>query len=98
MKAKPDTRRKQPRVKAPPELLVGWESASGQRAVSHAETIGLGGLFLFTAKPAANGSMIELLFDIAGGEVRARAAVRRSIPGKGMGIQFVQMGPEDRAR
>jgi tetratricopeptide (TPR) repeat protein len=42
--------------------------------------------------------MIELVFDLATGEIRARAVVRHATPGKGMGIQFVQMGAEERAR
>jgi tetratricopeptide (TPR) repeat protein len=42
--------------------------------------------------------MIELLLDLATGEVRARAVVRHSTPGKGMGVQFVQMGSEERAK
>jgi len=97
METKPDPRRNNPRVKAPKDLLVGWKSP-GRRAVSHAETIALGGLFLYTPDPPATGSMLELVFDLATGEVRARAVVRHSTPGKGMGIQFVQMGSEERAR
>ena len=97
METNPDLRRKNPRMKAPRELLVGWKS-TGHHAVSHAETIGLGGLYLYTSQPPAKGSMIELLFDSTTGAIRARAAVRRSIPGTGMGVQFVQMGPEERGR
>jgi Flp pilus assembly protein TadD len=97
METKPDPRRKNPRMKAPKGLLVGWKSPS-HHAVSHAETIGLGGLYLYTSQPPAQGSMIELLFDSTTGAIRARAAVRRSTPGKGMGVQFVQMGPEERGR
>ena len=44
------------------------------------------------------GSLLELLFDLKTGEVRAQAIVRHSSPGKGMGVQFVQMHPPDRAR
>jgi len=58
----------------------------------------LGGLFLCTATPPAAGSTIELVFDLTTGEIRARAEVRSSAPGRGMGIKFVQMRPEDRAR
>src|ERR1035441_5425776 len=97
METKPDPRRKNPRMKAPKELLVGWKSP-GHHAVSHAKTIALGGLFLDTAKPPVTGSMIELLFDLPTGEIRARAVVRHSTPGKGMGVQLVQMGSEDRGR
>jgi curved DNA-binding protein CbpA len=97
METKPEARRKYPRLRAPKGLFVGWKSSQRQD-VSRAETIGLGGLFLHTPKPPAEGAMLELLFDVAGGEVRARAVVRHSLPDKGMGIQFVQMRPEIRAR
>jgi tetratricopeptide (TPR) repeat protein len=78
-------------------MLVGWRAA-GQTEASRAETMGLGGLCLRAAKPPSLGSTIELVFDIPTGEVRARAIVRSSMPGKSMGIQFVQMRPEDRAK
>jgi tetratricopeptide (TPR) repeat protein len=78
-------------------MHVAWKS-SGQRTVSRAETVGLGGLFLHTDEPATEGSVIELLFDLKSGEIRARAIVRHSCPGRGMGVQFVQMQPADRAR
>lgn len=58
----------------------------------------MGGLFLYTRTPPAAGSMVELIIDFAGGSIRARAIVRHSAPGKGMGIQFVQMAPENRAK
>jgi len=60
--------------------------------------MGLGGLFLHTANPPSEGSSIELIFDLPTGQVRARAIVRSLQPNKGMGIQFVQMRPEDRAK
>ena len=78
-------------------MFVGWKAA-GQRTVSRAETVGMGGLFLHTANPLPMGSLLELLFDLKSGEVRAQAIVRHSSPGKGMGVQFVQMHPPDRAR
>lgn len=62
-------------------------------------TMALGGLFLHTPNPPSNGSTLELLFDVATGtEVRARAVVRNSMPGKGMGVKFVHMRAEDRSR
>ena len=89
--------RKYPRVRAPKGMWVGWKSAK-QTTTSLAEVLGLGGLFLHTASPASQGSSIELIFDLPTGQVRARAIVRSLQPGKGMGIQFVQMRPEDRAK
>jgi hypothetical protein len=89
--------RKYPRHKAPKGMCVGWKSAARQ-GVSRAEVLGMGGMFLQTADPLPAGAMMELLFDLKSGEVRARAIVRDSTPGKGMGVQFVQMQPADRAR
>ena len=60
--------------------------------------MGLGGIYLHAANPPSEGSMIELVFDLPSGQVRAQAIVRRSTPGKGMGVQFVRMRPEDRAK
>ena len=89
--------RKYVRHKAPKGMSVVWKS-SGRAVVSRAEVVGMGGLFLHTLNPLAAGSMIELLFELETGDVRARASVRSSVPGKGMGVQFVQMQPADRSR
>jgi len=58
----------------------------------------VGGAFLLVAHPLSAGTHVELLFDVTGGEVRARGVVRHGRPGHGMGVQFVHMGSEDRAR
>jgi hypothetical protein len=42
--------------------------------------------------------VIQLIFEVPGGDVRARAMIRDSQPGKGMGIEFTSMNPEARAR
>ena len=89
--------RKYPRLRAPKGLWVAWKSAA-QTTTSRAEVMGLGGLFLQAAQAPSDGSYIELIFDLPTGQVRGRAIVRDSKPGKGMGIQFVQMKPEDRAK
>jgi len=78
-------------------MWVGWKSA-GQTSTSRAETMGLGGLYLHAADPPSEGSSIELIFDLPTGPIRARAIVRRVTSGKGMGVQFVQMKPDDRAK
>jgi curved DNA-binding protein CbpA len=89
--------RRYPRIRAPKGILVGWKSA-GQMTATRLEIMGLGGLYLHAANPPSVGSTIELVFDLPTGEVRARAIVRSSMPQKGMGIQFVHMRPEDRAK
>jgi curved DNA-binding protein CbpA len=90
-------RRKYPRIRVPKGMWVGWRSA-GQTTASRAENMGLGGLYLHVLKPPSKGTTIELIFDLPAGEIRARAIVRSSTPAKGMGLQFVQMRPEDRAK
>ena len=91
-------RRRQTRYNAPKDLLIAWQGG-GKRDVSGAETISMGGVYLFTVEPLSPGSLVEILFDCPdGGEVRARATVRHGRAGKGMGLQFVHMASEDRAR
>jgi tetratricopeptide (TPR) repeat protein len=79
-------------------MIVAWRAGSRQ-GVSRMGTMGIGGLFLHTPDPPEKGATLELLFDITtGAEVRARAVVRNSRPGKGMGVKFVHMRAEDRSR
>ena len=90
-------RRRQTRYLAPKNLLVAWQGA-GKRDVSGAETVSMGGVYLFTPEPLAPGSQIEVLFDAPVGEIRGRGMVRHGRAGRGMGVQFVHMNSEDRAR
>jgi PilZ domain-containing protein len=76
---------------------VAWQGPTG-RTVSRVGTLGLGGLFIEVADPAATGDGIKVVLAVPGGVVRARAMVRNSHPGKGMGVEFTSMHPEHRAR
>ena len=62
------------------------------------DNLGLGGLYIRTSEPPPPGTFIQLLLDVPTGEVRARALVQRSTPKEGMGVKFVAMRQEDRAR
>src|SRR3984893_10617851 len=90
-------RRRHPRYRAPKDLLIAWQGA-GKRNVSNAEEWGVGGAFLRLEQPLSAGTHVKLLLAFTGGEVRARAIVRHGRGGHGMGVQFVHMGSEDRAR
>jgi hypothetical protein len=81
----------------PKGMTVAWQ-AGGARVVSRIGTLGLGGIFIYTKQPAAVGDVLKLVFDVPGGEVRARAVVRNTVTNKGMGIEFTAMQPEARAR
>jgi hypothetical protein len=60
--------------------------------------LALGGIFISTPNPPPVGEVIKVVFEVPGGDVRARATIRDSQPGKGMGIQFTSMAQEARAR
>lgn len=89
--------RRYPRMKSPKGLTVAWENA-GRRWVSYVDKLGLGGLFIRTKVPPAVGTFIQLLIDIPGGGVRARAVVRNTKPDNGMGVGIISMSQEDRQR
>lgn len=89
--------RRYARVPLPKGMLVAWEHL-GRRTVSSVGVLAVGGLFISTPKPPPVGDVIRLVFEIPGGEIRARALVCDSQPGKGMGIQFSSMGQDARAR
>ena len=93
---KPD-RRRSGRFKAPKGMLVGWQG-SGKRNASRADTLSTGGVFLCVSEPLSVGTMVQLIFDAPSGEVRARAIVRHGRAGRGMGVQFVHMDSDSRAR
>jgi hypothetical protein len=89
--------RRYPRVDLPRGPLIAWRGSSGA-SVGTITTVSLGGLFITTDDPPAAGTTLRLLFDAPDGEIRARADVRYVVPGQGMGVQFVNMTYEARAR
>ncbi len=90
-------KRRYPRVRLPKGILVAWQ-AGGERKVSCVGTISVGGVFIRTPHPPESGTIVKMIFELSGGEVRARAVVRYSEPGAGMGVEFTGMGSEARAR
>jgi len=94
-----DTRdkRRYSRVERPKGMRVAWEG-SGQRFVSQVFDLSLGGVFIPTADPPPVGTSVKLVFEISGRNIRARAIVRRSVSGIGMGVEFVAMGYEERGQ
>ncbi len=90
-------RRVYPRLPAPKGTIVAWHSLN-KRVVSEVDNLGLGGLYIRTPDPPATGTFIQLLIDAPTGEVRARAAVQRSSAKQGMGVKFIAMEHEHRAR
>jgi PilZ domain len=89
--------RRYPRVKPPAGTVIAWQSGL-QRAISYLDSLALGGFFIRTKEPPPIRSLVKVLFESPVGEVRARAIVRRVMPGRGMAVEIIAMGPEDRAR
>jgi hypothetical protein len=90
-------KRRYSRVEIPKGMRVAWE-ASGKRFISRVFDLSLGGVFIRTPEPPPVSTTLSLLFEISGRNIRARAIVRRSLPGVGMGVEFVAMGYEERAQ
>ena len=89
--------RRYPRIGLPRGMFIAWQGP-GERLVSRVATLGLGGLFITTPDPPPIGDLIQVFFEVPGGEVRARAVIRVSEPGRGMGVEFTSMSTEARGR
>jgi hypothetical protein len=89
--------RRYPRVGLKRGIYIAWQGI-GERVVSQIKTVGLGGLFIKVKEPPQVGDVIKLYFEVPGGQVRARAVIRTSVRGDGMGIQFTSMGTEARGK
>lgn len=89
--------RRYPRITLPKGILVSWQVRI-ERVVSTVTTLGLGGMFVSTPKPPAVGDIVKLVLRLPEGDVRAVGAVRDSKPGRGMGVEFTKMSPDDRGR
>jgi hypothetical protein len=89
--------RRYPRLPLQKGIAVAWQTG-GKRVISQMVTLSLGGLFIVTPKPPAVGTLLKLVFQLPGGEVRAVAMVRYSRSGEGMGIEFIGMDYSARAR
>ena len=83
-------KRRFPRVELPRGMTVAWQ-ATHHKDVSRVSSLSLGGLFIESANPAPAGDTLQVQFDIPSGAVRGQAVVRRSINGKGMGVEFTEL-------
>jgi len=92
-----EKKRRYARAFPPRPILVAWRSPT-RNSIARISCVGLGGLYVHEHEPPPLGSVIQLLFETPNGQVRARATVRTAQPGHGMGLEFVQMRQEERAR
>jgi hypothetical protein len=82
--------RRFPRVTLPKGMPVAWHGTDLQ-LFSRVRTIGMGGLFIATPKPAPVGTKVRLAFELPGGNLHPEAIVRNVAPGQGMGVEFTRL-------
>lgn len=78
------------------ELSVHYEGSSEEVALRPPD-ISPRGMFINTTRQLPEGAVLTLRFRLSrtGHEVRARAEVRYCLPGVGVGVEFVEISPED---
>lgn len=90
--------RKAARVAVSSGIWVAWQLTKKQRHVSRVSDLSTGGVFIATSLTVATGTNIEMLFALPEGEMRIHGVVRYAASGKGVGVEFTNMGTGDRAR
>ena len=96
VKKKDVEKRRFPRVTLPRGMSIAWQ-AKERHDISRVKSISLGGLFIEAPEPAWIGDMIQVQFDLPEGAIHAKAVVRRSIKGEGMGVEFTELPAGARA-
>ncbi len=83
------------RISLPQGMFVAWYGG-GDHQTTRVQTLGKGGVFITSPNPPAVGTVLRIVFEVPGGNVRADGIVRSVVPGKGMGVEFTKLGPQDR--
>ena len=66
--------------------------------VSRVRDMSMGGLFIETPEPKAEGVLARLNFLVQEGQIRADAVVRHAKPGVGLGLKFTALSEQDRPK
>ena len=74
-----------------------WQ-CHGREDVSSVRDMSMGGLFLETPQPRAEGVLTRLHFLVQEGQIRADAIVRHAKSGDGLGLKFVALNEQDRPK
>ena len=78
------------------ELAIVYEGTSEKIAV-RAPDISPQGMFIHVQRYFPEGAVIKVSFRLgrSGHEVKTRAEVRYCLPGVGIGVEFIEISPED---
>ena len=91
----PSSRRQTSRVSTWQDVSVYWR-CNGRDNVSPVRDLGVGGLFIETAKLRPVGAVAQIDFLVQEGRIRADAVARHLKPASGLGLKFTAMPEEDR--
>lgn len=85
-----DTARLALRIHSIRQIAVQYEGTD-ERIISRVPDVSTSGMFINTSRNYAEGAVLNLSFCLAlsGLEVQARGEVRYSLPGVGIGVQFI---------
>jgi hypothetical protein len=86
------TARKALRIHSIRQIAVQYEGTE-ERIISRVPDVSTTGMFINTTRNYAEGAVLNLSFclTLSGLEVQARGEVRYSLPGVGVGVQFVDL-------
>ena len=87
-----ETERRAPRIHSIRQIAVQYEGTD-ERVISRVPDVSTSGMFINTSRKYAEGAVLNLSFCLAlsGLEVQARGEVRYSLPGVGVGVQFIDI-------
>jgi hypothetical protein len=87
-----DTARSALRIHSIRQIAVQYEGTE-ERIISRVPDVSTTGMFINTSRTYAEGAVLNLSFCLAlsGLEVQARGEVRYTLPGVGVGVQFVDI-------
>ena len=77
-------------------MRVVWQGADFDVS-ARVKTLSIAGLFISAvSEPPPVGTKLRLTFEVPGGTVHAEAIVREIVPSEGIGVEFTQMGLQDK--
>jgi hypothetical protein len=87
-----DTARLALRIHSIRQIAVQYEGTD-ERIISRVPDVSTSGMFINTSRQYAEGAVLNLSFCLAlsGLEVQARGEVRYSLPGVGIGVEFIDI-------
>ena len=91
------SRRVTPRAEAADRVYAFWY-CNGRGDLSRVRNINLGGIFIETSLLKDLGASVELYFLVSEGQIRAKAVVRHTEPGHGLGLKLTAINDQDRLR